>query len=237
MSEKEANMKSAGAATARRLYTRTLPLFIASFLMTIATVLYFITPTNKNDPIYLLTTNIGNEIKSWGVILAGFAFLYGYISVVILHSRRLYRRREAKSRLYGSTIFLGVFILFATIILTVKGGVTSSIIGLLNVYILSYIDSGMKTDWVFLPYLNFKLMRLTSSTAIVMFVPYVIYALRSSPMICVAFPPIIAIGDWINFIPFNATNRAATACAGISSVLFGLRALIMKEPGLVELEV
>jgi len=209
---------------------RTIPLFIAAFFTALGLVVYFGSPNPT-------TVAIGNEIKTWGVIIANFAFVYGYISVMLLHSRRLYRRREEKRRLYGSVVFFAVLIFVFSIILTDPKNVNSSAIGLLNVYIFSYIDSGMKTDWAFLPYLNMRLFTLTSTTSRIMFISFIFTALRNSAMISTIWPPIMAIGDWFKFIPLNATVRASTACAGISAVAFCLRALIMKEPGLLEMEV
>jgi L-alanine-DL-glutamate epimerase-like enolase superfamily enzyme len=44
------------------------------------------------------------------------------------------------------------------------------------------------------------------------------------------------IGIWIYMVPDRTARNAATAAAAIGAVVLALRALIGKEPGLVEME-
>lgn len=214
-----------------RIYMRIIPLFLVSFFTGLGMVFYFgvgVSPA---------LTGLSAEISLWATILATFAFIYGFTSLVVLHTLRLYRMKDSRVNLYSSGVLLGTFIFVIALILSNPLRVSGPAIVLFTLYILAYIGSGVGFTWVFHPFITYRTFKLTSINAVVMFSAFLIYMLRQMPMMGVLWPPIIAIGEWIGYIPQNAALRAATACIGISSVMLGLRALAGKEPSLIELEV
>jgi hypothetical protein len=217
-----------------RLLRRNLPLFIVSLLTGIGLVIYFGPSTGASaDPTFVA---VSKQMTVWGVILASFAFMYGFISILILHIRRLYLRKESRTRIWSSIVLLGGFIVVMALIPSNPAGVSGPAIAALTMFPLTYILDGIRFDWVFHPYMSFRMFRITSLESGLMLLSFSITCLRNLPLVTAIWPPIIPIGDWISYVPQNASMRAAVACTGISGVMLGLRAIIWREPGLIELE-
>ena len=60
--------------------------------------------------------------------------------------------------------------------------------------------------------------------------------LREMGAVVAYIPQFEVIGDWIMKVPYTASNRGAMIAAGIGVVVLAIRALVGREPGLIEME-
>jgi hypothetical protein len=81
------------------------------------------------------------------------------------------------------------------------------------------------------------MFKVTSIESAAMMAVWFFITLREMASVVVFFPQIEAIGDWIMKTPYMASNRGVMIAAGIGIVILAVRALVGKEPGLIEMEV
>jgi nucleoside recognition membrane protein YjiH len=80
------------------------------------------------------------------------------------------------------------------------------------------------------------MFKFTSIEASLLFIGFVLSVLRMTPLYVYLCPPLMPIGMWIATVPGTVTMRAAYLAMGISAVVLTARALVWKEPGLIEVE-
>jgi hypothetical protein len=213
----------------RRVYQRQIPLFIVSVFAGILLILYFLTPSDASKA-------ISGEIQQWGVILSTVTMIYASITIMVMHLRRLAERKENTRMLFNSSVMVGSFVMLMAIGLFAPGGMTGPLMDAVTTYILGYIYAGILTDWAYHPYTSYRRFRLTSAEATIMFISFLFVVLRNMTAVVVVAPFIANVGDWIAAVPAMATMRAALAAAGIGQLILGIRGLVQREPGLIELE-
>lgn len=213
----------------KRLYQRHIPLFIVSAIATAYIAEYFL-PTND------ALSSIVDEFSLWGTTVFSLVTLYGFTSLTLLMIRRLQERRTFKYTL-GSAVTLGTAIVFLLMGLVLPGGVSGETFGLLYLYIVMYAGGGQNASWIHHPYNAFRYFRFTSIESIVMFVAWLGLVLRELSVFVAIFPPFYDIGTWIEAVPNTAVHRVILATSGVSACILGIRAILGKEPGLIEAEV
>lgn len=210
-------------------YQRTIPTFLVSVLAGILIIHYFAPTTAEFDSVHA-------EITQWGTILTAIAFIYGYISILMIHARRLIMRKATQRELFGSVVLFGSFLAIMAIYFFVPGGIESELSGNWQFFLISYATMAVGVDWAFHPFACVRMFRVTSIEAAVMFISWLIGCLSVLPVWTLYIPDLGPMGDWIGAIPMTATQRAALACTAVSSIVLAVRALVGKEPGLIEVE-
>jgi hypothetical protein len=216
------------AILSKRVYQRVIPTFLVSVLAGILMVMYFFVPS-KIDP-------LTPEITQWGSICTSASFIFGYVSVPVLHIRRLIARKASRKLLFGSAICLISFFTLLGIIYLSPGGKTGYLYSKWVFYLISFVYLGMQVDWAWHPYTSFRVMRITSVESGLFVVSWILSVLSQLPVWTYLVPPVAVIGDWIGRIPTTAAMRAGLACSGVSSVVLFVRAIPGREPGLIEVE-
>lgn len=210
-------------------YQRTVPTFLVSIFAGILLIHYFAPSTTEFN-------SVQAEITQWGTILTALAFIYGYISILMIHARRLILRKATGRELFGSIIVFVSFLAIMAIFFFVPGGIESSFSATWQFYLLSFATTSVVIDWAFHPFACVRMFRVTSIEAAVMFVSWLFACLSQLSAWTLYIPALGPMGDWIGAIPMTATQRAALACTAVSSIVLAVRALVGKEPGLIEVE-
>jgi len=213
----------------RRLYQRQVPVFLVSVLTTIIVMEYFVV---RYPPL----TAVKDELLLWGAITYSFVMLFGYTMLVLSHARQVMERKRGRS-VYLSGIKLGALGAFLLLGLLSPGGADGSQYRTLYAYIVGYAGAGMYSAWVHHPYNVYRFFRLTSIQSTIMFLTWLFLVFRELSVIVAVYPPLYDIGTWIEAVPNAAAQRAALAAAGVGTLILGVRAIVGKEPGLIEMEV
>jgi hypothetical protein len=210
-------------------YQRTVPTFLVSILAGILIIHYF-APSSPDF------NRVQAEITQWGTILTAIAFIYGYISILMIHARRLIMRKATRREMFGSTIVYVSFLAIMAIYFFVPEGIESAFSGTWQFYLISFATTSVVIDWAFHPFACVRMFRVTSVEAAVMFVSWLVASMSQLSAWTLYIPWLGPMGDWIGAIPMTATQRAALACTAVSSIVLAVRALVGKEPGLIEVE-
>jgi hypothetical protein len=213
----------------RRAYQRIIPTFLVSVLAGILLIMYFFVPSNK-DP-------ITPEITQWGAIVTSASFIFGYLSIPLLHVRRLLARKADPKMLFGSAVCLVSLGIMLAINYLSPGGQSGVLYSTWNLYMIGFVNNGMRADWAWHPFTSFRVMKITAVESGFFVTSFVLAVLSQLPMVTYLAPIFGTIGDWIQYVPTNAAQRAGLACSGVSSIVLFVRAMVGKEPGLIEVEV
>ena len=215
----------------KRVYQFTIPLYIVSVVSGLLIADYFLVIPALSD--------FSNQISKWGSILSAFAIIYA--SVVLTATRfQVLAARKSRKEVIRSVVYLFTFIAFFALALTDTTLLTSSN-QFLDVYSPTMSQVGMMV-WVSGPtYSSWmrmrKLSRIQSLEALVLWISSVITGMYGLTVITANAPIVFTVGDWVRTVPYQAVQQAASAAAGVGGILLGVRALVGKEPGLVEMEI
>jgi hypothetical protein len=219
-------------AMSKRLYQRHIPLLMVSVISAVLIIQYFA----PDSPLGKATLS---EITQWGVIVSGNIFVYGGVTMLVMHLSRILKgiqQRDFKGRnFYNSCVFIGTFAFFYGIVFF-GGGTGGPLVSPFQKYLIGFPQSGFNLEWVFHVWAAFRMFRFTSIEATLLFIGWVLSVLRMTPLYVYLVPPLMDVGLWIGQVPSNATMRAAYLAMGISAVVLTARALVWKEPGLIEVE-
>ena len=222
-------VSTSSVAVSRRVYQRVIPTFLVSVLAGILLVMYFFVPS-KQDP-------ITPELTQWGAIVTTLSFIFGYISVPFLHVRRLAARKVNTKMLFGSAVCLLSLVLTLAVIYLAPGGSSGVVYSTWYLYLIGFVNNGMRADWAWHPYTSFRVMRITALESGLFVTSWILAVLSQLPMVTYLAPVLGTAGDWIGSIPTTAAMRAGLACSGVSSIVLFVRSIPGREPGLIEVEV
>jgi len=204
---------------------RQLPLILISLSIVIITAEYFVSIP--------LLKEAKDELVRWGTIGTAFAVLYG-ISVEVVRNLRL----ASKNRKPKDILYYGLYFVFMIMFLAVGSiyGVQSN--EFINIYVRILLPSTFAIELVYglmLVSAGYRTMRAQSLPAVVLMISALLILFRNSPMITTYIPLIAPIADWLT-TPLTGGTRGALMGAGIGAVMISIRAIAMKETGLVEAE-
>jgi hypothetical protein len=217
----------------KRTYQRQIPLFIVSVVGAIFIAEYF--TGNPEAKVASPLTPLTAELSLWGTIIYAFTLLFGYVGLLRYQARRVQQRKTTRLAVLGGTC-IGAATIFTILGIVSPGGITGSQYQLWYTYIVAYAGGGMYTAWVHHPYNSYRYFRLTSIESATMFLCWILICLRELSMFVAIWEPFYAIGTWVEGVPNTAVQRAALAAYGVGAIVLALRALVWKEPGLVEME-
>lgn len=222
-------------AVSRRVYQRQIPLFIVSVVAAIFMAEYFTGNPELTPPVKSPLTPVTAELSLWGTIIYAFTLLFGYVGLLRYQARRVQQRKTTKLAVLGGTC-IGAAAVFSILGIVLPGGITGSQFRMWYTYIVAFAGGGMYTAWVHHPYNSYRYFRLTSIESATMFLTWILIVLRELSMFVAIWEPFYAIGTWVEGVPNTAVQRAALAAYAVGSMVLALRALVWKEPGLVEME-
>ena len=220
-------------ASTKRIYQRSAPLLIVSIICLVLVLEYF-------APVTPEWTAIHGEITQWGVIISACIFVYGGFTILALHAGRMIRgiqnpEQRAGRRLYNSCVFIATFALYYVLAIS-EGGFGGPLAGMYSTYIQGYIRGSFNLEWVFHVMAVYTMFRFTSIEATLLFVGWLLSVLRMTTMYVYFVPQLMDLGMWMTTVPAMAAMRAGYLAMGVSAVVLTARALVWKEPGLIEVE-
>jgi hypothetical protein len=176
---------------------------------------------------------------SWGAIIALMQLAFGYLTLIRMHLRRISQASsEGYSRLlFKSAIVLATFIIMLGIGFVEGQGNAGPTFTFWYSNLIAMAGVGTVLEWISHYSSPARMFKVTSIESAAMMAVWFFITLREMATVVVFFPQIEAIGDWIMKTPYMASNRGVMIAAGIGIVILAVRALVGKEPGLIEMEV
>jgi hypothetical protein len=211
----------------KRIYQRQAPIFLTSVLAGILVIRYFFE--------YLPLENLASTLLNWGNIVTAFTILYSFTTLILMHLNQIRKSQPGKRRSIFKSVLIVVFIIIylavGLIYGTGKGPYNELIIGTVG-----FISGVYAMEWAAHYFTPYRALRITSPETAVLFLCFIITTLREMTVISFLFPGVEPLGDWVAAVPAMAVNRAALAAAGVGTLVLGIRALVGREPGIIEME-
>ncbi|MCJ7608835.1 hypothetical protein MUP00_04095 [Candidatus Bathyarchaeota archaeon] len=225
-------MSTTTQAISRRSYQRQIPLILVSAIATIIIVYYFVPALPTAHPYKL----VYDELLQWGPITSSFITLFGYLTMVVNHGRRVMNAQRNRTS-YLSAILLGATVTFLILGIALPGGFAGIQYTTLYKYLVMYAGAGMYSAWIHHPYNCYRYFRFTSAYSALFFLTWLFVVFRELPVFVAIYPPLYEVGTWIEQVVNGSVQRAALGAAGVGTLILGIRALVGKEPGLIEMEI
>lgn len=217
----------------KRVYQFQIPLFLVSAFAGIVIAEHYLDIT--------ALTALKDEALKWGIIVTAFTTLFAYVVLVLANVRRVGRAGVPFKDKMRSVILLVVAVIFCIAALAdpvrLTGGKVFSLL-YANTIPLANIGMVIGMHLVFTWAAIKKLQTIPDVETVIMLAFFTLEIFAEAMTIMPAvWPPIGGIGVWIKTVPNMVGQRAAIAAAGIGAIILSLRALVWKEPGLIELEI
>jgi hypothetical protein len=178
---------------------------------------------------------VNSELLQWGTVASGFVMLFGYLTLLANHGRRVMESQRSRTS-YVSGLLLGVIAVFVILGLALPGGYSGANYTTLYQYLIMYAGAGLYSAWIHHPYNCYRYFRFTSTYSAIFFITWLFVIFRDIPIIVAIAPPTYNIATWIEQVVAASANWTALGVAGVGTLVLGVRALIGKEPGLMEME-
>lgn len=216
----------------RRIYRTQIPIFLVSVIATVIIMEYFLGP-------YTLLRNLKSELSSWGSIIFLSTLLFGYVTLILWSYKRVTAGKE-KGRgrpFFHGVVTLGSLIFFIALALAFPGGTEGESYQQIYTYTISMMGTVLYWNEGPIYFYNiFRSVRLTSINTVALFTTLFFTVARESSLFVWLWPPFNDIGSWIETVPQMAASRGTLLAVSVGEMILGIRALIGKEPGLIEME-
>lgn len=217
----------------KTIYTRSLALAMISLVILICVLQYFVPPFGP-------LTSLKDEIVIWGVAVSSTLLIYGQVLTLASNVRRLVARKESRRRLIGSASLLAAFSLVIIGGLVDPKNLESGVWGQAATQVFyTYANTGIGglSGSLFMWAAIRRFGKMRSVESLILFLVWLDCMMRNmSSLVFLSGGGVAAIADWIGLIPHAAANRAALAAIGVGELAIGVRAMMGKEPGLIEAE-
>jgi hypothetical protein len=221
----------------RRVYQRVIPLLIMSAISAWLIVDYFlpVDPVTKKNAIAPVSQNL-LAMNSTVMLMTQ---LFGTVTLLLWRARSAIRRVGNRKNVFSSIMFMGWYIFYIALGFydpsKLNNGTVFTLFFQASVGILSTTAAGVKflhhTFWTF---------RLFASVATyesaVLFIVWAITFLRNASLGTLIVPQLAFVGDWVELYAFAAASRALLLSTAVGACIIAARALVMKEPGLIDME-
>jgi hypothetical protein len=211
----------------KRTYQMQIPVFLASVLIT----LYVVEEFTKAQAL----TNITTELSLWGTIIISITFLFGYFFGVLQHLTRVIRNRKQP---FNKGQFRGIVTLASftfTSLLVLAVGLNDQTYQWVYQYIPGYI-SLIYVGPLMMRYMVQRLIRFDDIYTTLFFATMLFCGIAYIPIVNANVPFIYDIYVWLQNIPNTAASQATVLTVGVGAAILGVRALIGREPGIIEIE-
>jgi len=220
--------------TTKRVYQRTIPLFLIAVIAGIMIVEYFIVPVAP-------LTSLKNELVAWGVNMSAIALVFAQVMLLLRYGRTIMRGRTGEAgsnrRLFESGVFIGAFVVFGFIALSNPQNVSGDLFTALYLaFVMKFAQGLGSCGWPAQVNAVFRVFRVTSLETLTITGVYILVWLRYLTTFTAFVPGIVPVFSWIEAVPHVAAQRAGLMGAAIGAMVVGIRALFGREPGLMEYE-
>lgn len=208
----------------------TLPMVILSIVAFVLVVQYYGAP-------YKPVSDLKTVLLRWGVVIGTVMGFYGGILILVRHARVLVKAERTRGT-YRSSIVIASFISFVAVALAYPGNVSSAQFNSLRTFTQAAIAIGLNAmGGLYQYFVAYRTLRVRNIYSALIVISFVLVALWNTPHAVLIFPGLVVIGQWLGNVPHTAASMGATICAAIAATIMGIRALVGREPGLIELEV
>jgi hypothetical protein len=180
-------------------------------------------------------SDITSELSLWGSTITSLVLIYGYTALALMLMRRLQARKTVKYTI-NAAVTLGWAAIFLIFGLALPGGTSGDTYQLLYLYLVAYAGGGQNASWIHHPYNAYRYFRFTSIEATTMFLSFLALVCRELSALVAIFPPFYQIGSWVESVPNAAVQRVVLMTSAVGACILAVRALVGKEPGLIEAE-
>jgi hypothetical protein len=199
------------------LYRREIPIGIGIILTSVILIQYFTTNPSIE--------NVSKEFQLWGVIIAAYAMLLGFLSYVLHHGNQVIKRQSA----YSGWALLTAF---GTIILGLLTTTSSASYQFLTSNILTPLSMAMGSYLgFFICAAAFRSFRARNLEAAALLFSATVIMLKNIPIGNVIIPGIHGFGNWYNDVVAFGGNRGLIIVMGVGMIVAGIRQLLGYERG------
>jgi len=229
--------------TSKRIYQRQTPLFLIAVIAGIMIVEYFSVPSKPVTSYEVAMRLTKDELVAWGVNMSAIAILFGQVMLLLRHGRILARgptiRREyGWRRLFESGVFMAAFLIFGLLALSDPKNVSGDLFTALYLaFIMKFAQGLGSCGWPAQVNAVFRAFKITSLETLTIATVYILVWLRYLTTFTAFVPGIAFVFDWVAAVPHAAAQRAGLIGAAVGAIVIGIRALVGREPGLMEYEV
>jgi len=217
----------------KRLYQRSAPIYIAAFIIGFMVVQYFI----KYEPLDALR----GQTLIWANIVSLWVWAFANVVLVLNSSRRVSRARQEDPRAWYESAFTLATIVALLLIAFIdpvkldQNPIYSTIYkGLIGAIYLG-IESTAITYQVYNIWRRLVTARITPETLVII-VTFLLMGFRSIALLTYSVPQTFIIAEWIEKVAYTTTTRAITIVSAVGTLILAIRALVGKEPGIIEME-
>ena len=214
------------------LYTKTLPLLLVSGIILLNIFGYYF-----GAAVPALKT-LSSTTKSWSSIITSWVLIYTYVVLLVWHIRRLMKGQQTTGRraFVESLCMVGIFVailLYGLGTAGVNAASDSSFI-----LIMSYLAFAGRSSqhWLHDGYASFRRVLAVNLDTAVFLIAYLSGMAYQIPAIQAVLPQIETIAVWFEDVPAKAVQRGGFISMAMFGMMMVIRALTLKEPGLIELE-
>lgn len=215
----------------KRIYQFQIPLFLVSFIVGILIVEYFTA--------YAPFTSVKAELQNWASIIGSLAILYASILVTASSIRTVIRRKMSRREVLKSVVFLcslAFFLIYGMSDPRLISGTKFLLVYNLTMGVMGSMVWVNANTWACWAGIH-SLSRIRSIEALTVWFVTLLMLLGGMTGLVALWPRLNDIYIWIMMYGDPAARLAAVAAAGVGGIILGIRAIIGKEPGLVEVEI
>ena len=173
-----------------------------------------------------------DTFRSWMVLVATCALFLGMISLSLLHSKKIQRKSKGWEFSVLTIISLIVMMLAGLPISEIGLGDQNPVFDFLFKNVLTPLGATMYSIIAFfITSAAYRSFRARSIEATIVLLSGILMICSNAPLLSVAWPPFIDIGDWIFSIPNMATMRAVIIGAALGAIALAMRVLLGIERG------
>jgi len=217
----------------KRVYQRQIPLFLAALITGIFIAEYFL--------VYEPLAALKKELTEWGTIISLFILLFGNLMLLASHIRKLGQRDRLPGKEYFRSVVFIIFVIgFFALAFASGPNLTSGALYMLvwtNTYGIMGIGIAVGHHTFFTWHAIKRIITLRTLDVAVLLITTIFSLFLYTTSVVAVAPQLGDLANWIKGIPNTAAQRAALAAAAIGGIVLGIRALVMRETGLIEAEV
>jgi hypothetical protein len=217
----------------KRVYQRQIPLLLVSIISGLFIAEYFL--------VYEPLSMIKKELTEWGTIISLFILLFGNLMLLASHIRRLGQRDRIPGKEYFRSVVLIIFVIvFFALAFGSGPQLTSGALFALvwtNVYGIMGIGIAVGHHTFFTWHAIKRIITLRTLDVAVLLITTFFSLFMYITSAVATFPTLLVIAEWIKATPNTSAQRAALLAAAVGGIVLGIRALVMRETGLIEAEV
>ena len=217
----------------RRIYRRLIPAFFVSFLIGVGIADYYVS--------YPPLNGLQNEIIREGTMISLFIGVVATVYLVWMNLLQIYTNVTGKRNnkaLFSACVFIAVYVIFCALALSTPQLTSGVVYTLVFTTIFGYLttaffaNSSIWASWMVIV----KVGSMQTLEGFVLLFAVLVKIAITPTVFYALYPPLLQVSVWLQQVPDAGVMRSVLGCAAIGSVILALRALVNKEPSLMEIE-